>query len=101
MFTTNQPKKQSLSDFNFKKQLRVHVELVSAGRRHIVCKCTFSKVRDQIVEQNTSKSIFLGPSDTRADSLAFIYRVLSISNGGTRRAHLPIFLPVSHLCCHE
>lgn len=92
---------QSLSDFNFKEQLRVDVKLFSAGCRHTVGKCTFSKVRVQIVEQNTSKLIFLGPSDARADSLVFIYRVLSISNGGTRCAHLPIVLPVSHLCCHE
>lgn len=92
---------QSLSDFNFKEQLREDVKLFSADRQHTACKCTFSKVRVQIVEQNMSKSIFLGPSDARADSLAFIYRGLSISNGGTRRAHLPIFLPVSHLGCHE
>ena len=90
-------KHRSLTDFHFKEQLRGDVELFFASCRHTVCKWAFSKVRVQIVEQNTFKSIFLGPSDAWADSLAFLYRVLSISNGGTRRAHLPIFLPVSHL----
>lgn len=77
------------------------VEVAFAGHGRAVCKCTFSEVRVQIVEQNPSVSIFPGPSDVRADSEALVYCVLSISNGGTRRAHLPIFLPVSHLACHE
>jgi len=36
-------------------------------------------------------SIFLGPSDANADSLGFIYCVLSNLNGVAHHAHLPIF----------
>lgn len=84
-------------DFNSNGQLMGG----GGGVEVAVRKWAFSEVRVQIVEQNTSVRIFPGRGDARADSEALVYCVLSISNGGTRRAHLPIFRPVSHLARHE